>query len=96
MKYWLNFLKQEEMQIVMFLTYNFKLVHLNWKLRILTLFYVLVNYSNLFYLKRNFMFHIVMKLDITKDRIWFQVDKKMGIFGMKRDADCVKVSSYIV
>jgi len=42
------------------------------------------------------MFHIITKLDITKDRMWFQVDKKMGIFGMKRDTDCVKVSSYVV
>jgi len=37
-----------------------------------------------------------MKLGVTKDRIWFQVKKKMRIFGLKRDADCVKVSSYVV
>ena len=42
------------------------------------------------------MFHIALELDITKDRIWFQVEMKMRIFGMKRDADCVKVSSYVV
>jgi len=42
------------------------------------------------------MFHIITKLIITKDRIRFQVHKKMGIFGLKRDADCVKVSSYVV
>ena len=47
LKYWLNLLKQEEMQMVMFLTCNFKLVHLNWKLRILTLFYVLSKNSNM-------------------------------------------------
>jgi hypothetical protein len=34
-----------------------------------------------------------MKLIITKDRIWFQVEEKMRICGMKRGADCVKVSS---
>jgi len=50
----------------------------------------------MFDLKWNFVFHIVTKLDVTRDRIWFQVDKKMTIFGMKRDADCVKVSSYVV
>jgi len=37
-----------------------------------------------------------MKFDITKDRMWFQVEKKMRIFGMKSDADSVKVSSYVV
>ena len=62
----------------------------------MTLFYVLFKYSNMFDLKWNFVFHIVTKLDVTRDRIWFQVDKKMTIFGMKRDADCVKVSSYVV
>ena len=42
------------------------------------------------------MFHVVMKLGISKDGIWFKVEKKMRIFGMKRDADCVKVSSFVV
>ena len=50
----------------------------------------------MFYLYWNFMFHVVTKLGITKDRIWYQVEKKMRIFGMKRDTDCVKVGSYVV
>lgn len=46
--------------------------------------------------KGTFLFHIVMKFDITKDRIWLQIEKKMGVCGMKRDEDCVKISFYVV